>query len=350
MNHNLQIPLFFPRRSQVPPEGLTILAGDIGGTKTNMALFVASRDGVDMRQEATYHSASYPSFNAMISQFLKDNRLEKPDRICAGVAGPVVQGKVRITNLPEELDQQAIQAATGVTEVSLLNDLEATAYGLAALEDADLLTINPGRPAIGGNMAVIAPGTGLGEAGMYWNGRDYFPFPTEGGHCDFSPRSSLDIELFHFLRDKYGVVSWERVVSGPAIHDIYLFLRQWRKLPEPAWLSGELGRLDPAAAISAAAIQGTDPVCVETMEVFIRYLAREASNLVLKMKATGGLFLGGGIPPKIIPLLQGDLFMKNFLDCDRMQELLEAVPVWLITKDKTALLGAAYFGAFGPFS
>jgi glucokinase len=347
MNNSLQLPLFFPRQSELPEKGVTVLAGDVGGTKTNMALFRATRDSVDLIKEATYHSATFHSFIEIIQKFLSENKEALPDRICAGVAGPVVNGKVKITNLAEELDIADIRKEIGVEDVSLLNDLESTAYGLAALSKDDLITLHKGDPSVKGNIAVIAPGTGLGEGGLYWDGKAYHPFPTEGGHCDFCPRTDLDLEFLHYLQAKYGIASWERIVAGPGIHDTYLFLKELRKKEEPGWLSKAMGEEDPSAAISEAAIQRKDETCIEAMDMFVRYLARESSNLVLKMSATGGLFLGGGIPPKVAPLLQSENFLKNYFDCDRMQYLLESAPIHIITKDKTALLGAAYYGAYG---
>jgi glucokinase len=347
MNNELQIPLFFPRQSQVSEKGIKILAGDVGGTKINIALYNATQDNVELIKEAKYHSAEHNSFTEVIQKFLNENKLETPERICAGVAGPVFHGKVRITNLPEELDAEEIKKAAGAKEVSLLNDLEVTAYGLASLKKQDIITLHQGNPDIKGNIAIIAPGTGLGEAGLYWDGKNYYPFPTEGGHSDFSPRTDLDIDLFHFLQKKYGIVSWERLIAGPGIHDIYLFLRDLRKKQEPEWLTKELANDDPSAVISKAGVENKDEICVEAMELFVCYLARESSNLVLKMKATGGLFLGGGIPPKIASLLQKEIFLKNYFDCDRMEDLLQNVPLKIITNDKTALLGAAYYGAYG---
>jgi glucokinase len=347
MNNDLQMPLSFTRASEVPGIGLKIIAADVGGTKTNIAFFEATVNSMKLITETTYHSSQYHSFPEMIRQFITDNKLEKPDRICAGVAGPVVNGRVSITNLPEQMSLEEIRIAIGVQDVSLLNDLEITAYGLAALHKEDVITLHDGNPALKGNIAILAPGTGLGECGIYWDGSAYHPFPTEGGHCDFSPRTDLDIELLHFLQVKYGIVSWEKLVAGPGIHDIYLFLHNKRNRLEPSWLTDALKTTDPSAAISSAAVENKDEVCTEAMEHFVRYLARECSNLVLKMKATGGLFLGGGIPPKIAPLLKKESFLKNYFDCDRMQDLLNEVPIKIIMNEKTALWGAAYYGAYG---
>jgi glucokinase len=340
--------LHIPRRSGIGHNGITVLAGDIGGTKTNLALYRATDTSMEVVTTARYPSDEYASCIDILKKFLQDNKLSAPDRICLGVAGPVLNGRVDLTNLNWVLDQADVKAQIGVQEVALINDLEATAYGLAGLSADDLITLHAGDSSLAGNMAIIAPGTGLGEAGIYWSGQYHYPFPTEGGHTDFSPRTDLDIELLKYLQNKYGVVSWEKVVAGPAITDIYLFLRDVKQMEEPAWLASTLSaQKDDSAVISQAAQQQKAAICVETMDIFIRYLARESSNLVLKMKATGGLFLGGGIPPKIAPLLLQKKFYEHYMDCDRMQHLLENVPIRIIKNDKTGLIGAAYFGAFG---
>jgi glucokinase len=339
--------LAFPRRPPLSGKGLTVLAGDAGGTKTNLALFRATPGNMEPLKETTYHSSSYSSIIDIIKQFLVENGNPLPDRICLGVAGPVLNGKVELTNLSWKLDSEELSESTGVEDVFLINDLEATAFGLEGLGDKDYATIHPGAADSGGNMAILAPGTGLGEAGLFWDGSVYHPFATEGGHTDFDPRTLLDISLLQYLEKKYGIVSWERVIAGPGIHDIYEFLLREKKAEEPGWLKKAIREEDPSAIISQAAVEGTDPLCIETMDLYVRYLARESSNLVLKMKATGGLFLGGGIPPKISSLLIDQSFYQNFLDCDRMQNLLKDVPVRVILNNKTALLGAAWYGAFG---
>jgi len=340
------VPLAFTRKDELKEKMITVLAGDVGGTKTNLAIFQATKNAVKVILEKKYHSAKYKSCIDIIEQFIKEEKLAKPDRICLGVAGPVVNGKVEITNLDWFLDIKEVIQRIRVTEVSLINDLEATAYGLAALTPKDLITIHKGNDKNKGNIAIIAPGTGLGEAGLYWDGNFYHPFPTEGGHTDFCPRTDLDFALHHFLQKKYGIVSWEKVVAGPGIHDIYLFLRTKKKTKEPSWLAAAFKKEDPSSVISHAGLHNKDKVCVEAMQLFVRFLARESSNLVLKMKATGGLFLGGGIPPKIAPLLKKKFFFENYLNCDRMQNLVKDVPIKIIANDKTALLGAAYYGAY----
>ncbi len=338
------------RRSGLPEQGIIVLAGDLGGTKTNLSFYRATDSKLEPLESKRYASDDYPSCIDVLKQFLTDTKQSVVDRICLGVAGPVLDGKVELTNIGWTLDVAEMRKQLGIAKVALINDLEATAYGLAGLSAADFITIHPGHDNTNGNMAIIAPGTGLGEGGMYWSGKQHYPFPTEGGHTDFAPRTETDIELLRVLTKKYGVVSWEKVVAGPAILDIYLFLRDFKKIKEPGWLTEAIADPEEApAAISTAALEQKDDTCVETMQYFVRYLAHESANLVMKLKATGGLFLGGGIPPKIAPLLQDKSFYEHYLDCDRMQHLLETVPIRIVTNDKTGLIGAAYYGAYGDW-
>jgi glucokinase len=345
-NDSFSIPVYLPGKSTLPLNGLKILAGDIGGTKTNLALFHASRNNLELVKQARFASPDYNSVAVMIKDFLAASGEGSPDRICLGVAGPVIDGKAELTNLDWVLDSYDLMKTFRVENVSMINDLEAIAYGLSNLVVEELMVVREGNPLARGNMAIIAPGTGLGQAGLFWDGKYYHPFPTEGGHCDFSPRTEEDFQLTRFLQKEYGIVSWEKVVSGPAIYDIYKFLDQQRTGTVPSWLTEGLETEDPSAIISTAAEDDKDEVCIHTMELFVRYMARESANLVLKMKAIGGLFLGGGIPPKISPLLDRYNFFEHFMDCDRMHHLLEEVPIYLIRDDRTGLNGAASFGAY----
>lgn len=344
------IPLFLPGKYEPSPKAFTVLAGDVGGTKTNLAFCRVDEEGVEVLHMKKFASADFHSCVDILHSFIEEHGSLKADKICLGVAGPVIDGKVDLTNLNWFLDVADIRRDTGVKDVALLNDLEAIAYGLAGLRDEDFTWVHKGRSDSRGNMAIIAPGTGLGEAGLYWDGRAYHPFPTEGGHCDFSPRTELDMDLYWYMQKQFGVVSWEKVVAGPAIHEIYLFLRDERKRHVPGWLAEAMEtEEDPSRLISETAMEDKAAICVDTMNIFIRYLAREASNLVMKMKATGGLFLGGGIPPKISALFQKAQFYTHYMDCDRMQHLLETVPIRVINNDKAAVIGAACYGAYGDW-
>lgn len=336
------IPIAFKNEIRSGQKSVSLLAADIGGTKTNIALYQADSSGLKMINQKRYASKDHSSLNDIIHDFSGSNL---PDRISAAVAGPVVNGKSKLTNLPWILDSEAMSKEMKVP-VCFINDLEATAYGMAGLDKDELTTLAEGEAGSKGNIAIIAPGTGLGEAGLFWDGQRYHPFATEGGHSDFSPRTSTDVDIFYFLQKQFGHVSWERVVSGMGIKNIFHFLTDSRKEQIPEWLSQRMQDEDPAAVISQAALHHEDLFCAETMELFVRYLATEAASLVLKLMATGGLYLAGGIPPKIVPLLQTDSWTKNFDNNGRMHELSDRIPVHVVLNDKMALQGAAYYGAY----
>lgn len=346
MNTQINFPLFLPGRKSDKNNKISILAADIGGTKTNVGWFESENGMMVLKEEATYSSKTHQSFSHIIQKFIREYNLEKPDRISIGVAGPVLNGKCITTNLPWSLDIGQIKNETLVDKVYLINDLESTAYGLAEINEGYLATIHEGNPAIGGNVAILAPGTGLGEAGLFWDGQYLRPFATEGGHSEFSPRNNLEVEFYQYLKQIYGIVSWETVISGPGLFNIYRFLRDIKKHEEPAWLTQQFENEDPSAVISHTAMRELNMTCVMAMEMFVEFIAREATSLVLKLKATGGLLLGGGIPPKIYNFLNKSKFYQNFIVSDKMEHLLKEIPIHLILNSKTALLGAAYYGAF----
>lgn len=336
------VPIAFKSANQQTGTPITVLAGDVGGTKTNMALYQVDAGGLKIVKEKRYASKDYPSLTDIIHDFTGG---KLPDRISAALAGPVIDGKSKLTNLSWQLDSKAIGQELKIP-VSFINDLEATAFGLAGLKDNERALIAEGDPQAKGNIAIIAPGTGLGEAGLYWDGQHYHPFATEGGHSDFFPRNEIDVDVYRYLQQQFGHVSWERVVSGMGIKNIYHFLTDSRKEKVPDWLSQRMATEDPAAVISEAALKQEDPVCGEVMDLFVRYLATESSSLVLKLMATGGLYIAGGIPPKILPLLQHESWAINFDNSGRMHQLSEKVPVYVVLNDKMALMGAAYYGAY----
>jgi len=317
-----------------------ILAGDVGATKTNLALFQYKHGKLEVLSEENYRSAGYSNILSMADDFLRKQK--KPDVICFGVAGPVLLGHAMLSNIHWQLDSDEIAAHFGIQATCLINDLEATAFGLAMLTESDVTTVMAPGENIAGNAAIIAPGTGLGEAGLYKDSNNiYHPFATEGGHCDFAPRNEFDFELYCFLRKEYEHVSWERLICGPGILNIYRFLRDVKKREEPGWLTEKFKNADPAAVISGHADQSK--ICGEAMQTFVRYLAYESANLVLKFKATGGLFIGGGIIPQIVPLIKTKLFYDSFCSSGRLNYLLEKTPVKIILNPKAALLGAAYY-------
>lgn len=321
-----------------------LLSGDIGGTKTRLALASVIGTRVEIRCEHSFPSQHYATFESLLAEFLQEAG-EPIEDAAFGIAGPVRLGVAQATNLPWRIDAAALCQHFGFTRCHLLNDLEATAWGLPALADGDLLTLQAGAVDAGGNRAVIAAGTGLGEAGLYWDGRTHRPFATEGGHATFAPRTALEIALLQHLQQQREHVSWERVVSGMALPDLHAFLRQHRHAPLPDWLAQELAGPNAAAAISTAALQQRDALCVETLDWFVSLYGAEAGNLALKTMSLGGLFIGGGIAPKILPVLQGGGFIAAFLDKGRMRPLLEAMPVKVILNDRAALYGPALFAA-----
>jgi len=341
--HDSQIPLAFSVNKNTANVNGVILAGDIGATKTNLALFKIHKGLLTLLREKSYRTKEYNSFMEMVLSFHRDT-LPAIDGICLGVAGPVIKGKVKGTNFPWEIDSEEISRELQVNSVTLINDMEANAYGLAALRKTDFEILKEGSN-IPGNAVIISPGTGLGEAGLYWDGAHYHPYATEGGHCDFSPRSVLDWELWQYLHQKFGHVSWERVVSGPGIYSIYKFLRDFRGMPEPKWLQDKIQQGDAAAVITTVANEKSDPICVETLDLFVGYLAIEAAQFALKTKATGGVYIGGGIVPKILRMINRKVFTENFVAAGRMNPLLQQMPVQVVLNDKTPLLGAAYYGA-----
>ena len=337
------LPLLFSDSQKNKVDNLLVLAGDVGATKTNLALFRMNGNDTTTLKEGNYKSQDYKNITEITDDFLKDQ--PHPQSCCIGVAGPVLNGKVKLTNLSWILDMNEIIQHMGFSKVYLINDLEATAFGLAMLTDKDSVVIHKGSSASYGNAAIIAPGTGLGEAGLYFDGKIYHPFATEGGHTDFASRDKTDFELYEYLQNKFGHVSYERVICGPGIYNIYQFLKAENKLEEPVRIFDKIKNGDAAAEISKHTEQSA--LCDETMRLFIRFLAHESANLALKMKATGGLFIGGGIPPQIVPLFEKYQFNNSFVNSGRMNHLLEKITVKVILNAKTAMLGAAYYGANG---
>jgi glucokinase len=316
-----------------------VLSGDIGGTKTRLAIIAVEGTHLRTEREQSYPSRDYATFDELLGEFL-DN-LDIPVRAAFGIAGPV-QGRVaQTTNLPWRIEAEALERQFGFERCLLLNDLEATASGLAALGTDDLFTLHTGAPDASGNAAVIAAGTGLGEAGLFWDGQGYRPFATEGGHTSFSPSSETEIALLRHLQQRHGHVSWERIVSGPGLVSLHEFLCVHCKAPFPDWLQHEIRHGDAAAAIANAALSGRDELCTEALDWFVRLYGAEAGNLALKVMSRGGLYLGGGIAPKILPRLQTGAFLDAFFSKGRMRPLLEAMPVRVILNDRAALYGPA---------
>lgn len=320
------------------------LTGDIGGTKTLLALTDAADGRARCLYKQRFASSGYPTFAELLGAFIEAARRPAITACCIGVAGPVIDGKCETTNLPWHLDGKSIAERLNAPDVWLLNDLEAIAWGLPGLADADLVELNPEARAQSGLKAVIAPGTGLGEALMPYIGKKYHVLASEGGHADFAPADARQIELLRYLLEKYpGHVSYERLLSGDGLVNIYRFLKtagaaEIRAETEEAMRAG-----DPAAAISTAAMTAKDPLCVEALALFCRICGAEAGNLALKTLAYGGLYIAGGIAPKILPFLRQGEFLQGFLEKGRYRTLLNTISVKVCINPEVGLLGALHF-------
>ena len=322
-----------------------ILAGDVGGTNTRLGFFTVVDGRVTLVQEERVPSRGHRGLDEIVEQFVAKHGL-RVEAACFGISGPVKGDRAETTNLPWVVDARSLAHALGIGRVWLLNDLEAGAWGITALEPEDFSVLHGGSPEPGGNAAVISAGTGLGEAGLYWDGRRHIPFATEGGHADFAPADEMQLELLRHLQSKYGHVSWERVLSGPGLDDIYVFLRDVARVAEPAAsIPNELMGPDRPATIANAGFAGACPVCVQAVDLLVWFYGAEAGNLALKIMATGGVFLGGGIAPKILDRLKAPRFLEAFASKGRMRSLLEAMPIRVILNDKASLIGAAQCAA-----
>jgi glucokinase len=317
-----------------------ILAGDIGGTNARLAYFQPQNGHLRLVSERVFPSREHSELGEIVTKFLDDSGT-RPEVACFGIAGPVHNGRVETSNLPWVIEQSHLAKQIHLPATLLINDLEAIAWGIGALDPTDLVALNRvSGPAVG-NQAVIAPGTGLGEAGLFWDGERHHVFACEGGHTDFAPTDDQQIELFRYLKARFGHVSYERALSGPGLVNIYEFLRDTGDGKEQPELAAAIKTDEAAAAISHAALNNSCPIAVKALDIWITVYGAEASNLALKTMATGGLFLSGGISPKILPKLTGPLFMKSFLDKGRLRHLVEAIPVQIVTNEKSGLLGAA---------
>ncbi len=322
-----------------------LLAGDIGGTKTLLGLYEADKGARQPIAQAEFPSADYPNLEAIVKKFLGQVK-EKPEYGCFGLAGPVIQGRAKLTNLSWSLTEASLAKNLGLKRVVLLNDLKAMAHAVPDLEAADSHTINAGKRDRHGAMAVIAPGTGLGEGFLIWNGSKYIACSSEGGHADFSPNDATQAELWNYVSKKFGHVSCERVCSGQGIPTIYDFLRDSRYAPEPPEFAVELAKAadrTPLIVQTALADPTANTLCTATLHLFVAILGAEAGNLALKVLATGGVYLAGGIPKRVLPWLEDGRFMQAFVSKGRFTDLLQNMPVHAITA-QAALLGAIYYG------
>jgi len=318
-----------------------LLAGDVGGTKVRIGVFDRDQPLEPVR-ESLYASAEHASLEAILSEFMRSHTGAAVERACFGVAGPVLDGRVALTNLGWRIEEQALEQTLGCP-VRLLNDLQASAYGILELENDAFEVLQMGAAARNGAVALIAAGTGLGEAMLVWDGARYLALASEGGHVGFAPRDDLESDLLEYLRARYGGhVSYERVLSGQGLADLYAFLRARGKTREPAWLTEQLDGGNPGSIVGEVGMSGRDPVCVEALERFASIYGAKAGNLALQGFATGGVVITGGIAPKILPVLGRGGFVSSFNDKGRFRSFTERIPIRVVLHPETALIGAAH--------
>ena len=323
-----------------------ILAGDVGGTKTHLGLFKHSAEILELVREHRYATADFDSLEAVCADFLGAS--DAVNAACIGVPGPIIDGRGHATNVPWQLSAASLSHALNGVPVRLLNDLAAIAYGMIHLKPGEFAVLHSAEnPPEHGNIAVIAAGTGLGESALVWedNQNKFYAVASEGGHSDFAPHGAEQIELLRFLTDEFGHVSYERVLSGPGLWNIYRFLRRESRDQEPDWLKAQIAAGDPSAAVSDAALAGRDPLCVHALTMFCDIYGSEAANLALKVLALSGVYIGGGIAPKILAMLTSGAFVKGFMAKGRLNEILKRIEVRVSLNPAAGLLGAAHYAA-----
>jgi glucokinase len=320
-----------------------ILAGEIGATRTRLAAFETEGSRLLRVVEKNYMSQQHDGLSGILADFIKTEGIPVHSA-CLGVAGPVRAGSSKISNLPWVIDAREVAKQLKLNSVGLLNDLEAYAYGIDGLDSKDFITLSEGAEEAEGNRAVISAKTGLGMAGLYWDGFRHHPFGCEGGHADFAPRDEIQIELLGHLQEKYGRISCERILSGPGIKNIYDFLRDAHKAEEPEWLRTQMSTApDPPALISRLALEGKAAICDQTLSIFVSVFGAQAGNCALNFMSTGGIFIGGVIAAKIAPRMKDPLFMESFLDKGRMATILKDMPVRIVVNDDCGMIGAARY-------
>jgi len=318
-----------------------ILAGDVGGTKVRLALF-EERGGILCTHEEKFASREFPDFTTLLKKFLANAKQLKVSNACFGIAGPVREGICKATNLPWEVSARVLEKDMKIPKVDLINDLEANAWGLRCLAVDEFFTVNEGVPHPG-NRALISAGTGLGEAGLFWDGKMHLPFACEGGHCDFAPTNARDNELLSYSRKQYPHVSYERLLSGPGLHLLYRFLIDTKKEKEDPEIAALMQQGEPSRVITEKANSGACPACRSACQLFVEIYGSESGNLALKLLSLGGLFIGGGIAPHLLDFFKEGGFMKAFCDKGRLSTVLKDIPIKIVLNEKTALLGAARF-------
>jgi len=318
-----------------------VLAVDIGGTKTHLGLYVRGKKRPRLKIIRTFVSRDVPDVETALERFLESVSVPVSG-VCIGVAGPVMNGRAHGTNLPWYISENRIRKRFGWRRVRLINDLTATAVAVPLLSQGETLPLNKTKVRKKGNRVLVAPGTGLGTALIVCENGRYIPVASEGGHADFSPNTETESELWRYLHRRFGHVSVERVLTGSGLYNIYQWLAAFRRYRTPEWLRQRLKQMDPARAITECALDDRDPLCVDSLNMFVSIFGAVAGNLALTGMATGGVYLGGGIPPKILPVLKKRIFMDAFVNKGRLKSVMQGIGVRVILNDKAALLGAAH--------
>lgn len=348
MNLNPKFPLFLPGVKNSNNHNVSIIGANLREDITTIAYYISGNGGIETKIQKKYSTKDYSSFSDILKQFIQEEQLENVKRLGISVPGPVLNGKSSPARLGWSFDVEEYKTTFGFEDVCMLNDQEAAAYGIGLLEDSDLDAIYSSGYLEKGNVAILAPGNGLGEAGYFFDGKYLRPFATEGGHSEFSPRTNVEVEFYQFLNNIYGIVSWENVLSKTGLFNIYRFLRDVKRHPEPEWLSDKLNNGDGnfTEEIFRAAVEDDVMICKIALDTFVEFLAREANNLTLKLKATGGLLISGDIPQAIRKYIDKDRFYEKFKISDKMEDMLKNIPIYIINKDSTNIDGVAIYAAY----
>ncbi|WP_426473486.1 glucokinase [Chryseobacterium balustinum] len=347
MNLNPKFPLYLPGVKNTNNDNVSIIGANLREDVTTIAYYTSGNSGIELKFKNNYPTKEYESFTDVLSKFIQDSQLENVQRLGISVPGPVIDGKSHPARLKNwSLDVEEYRSKFGFEKVDMLNDQEASAYGIGLLDDSDLDAIYTSGHLEKGNVAILAPGNGLGEAGYFFDGKYLRPFATEGGHSEFSPRTNVEVEFYQFLNNIYGIVSWENVLSKTGLFNIYRFLRDVKRHPEPEWLSERLTNGNFTEEIFKAAMHEDAMICKIALDTFLEFLAREANNLTLKLKATGGLLIAGDIPQIIREYIDKDKFYEKFKISDKMEDMLKNIPIHVVNTDSTSINGAALYTAY----
>ena len=342
-----KFPLFFPGAESTGNNNISIISADIKEDITWLADFKTVNGKALLQNQKKYETKSFDSFSQIVKTFMEEFTLTEINRLSAAVPGPVINNEGISVRLPWILNVNEIKSQTGIPDIYLINDLEATAYGLAHLSVDCLHTLHDGGVKTEGNVALLAPGNGLGEAGLFYDGKFLRPFATEGGHSEFSPRTNVEVEFYQYLNKIYGIVTWENVLSKTGLFNIYRFLRDEKRHPlSEKFVERLREERDFCTTIYEAAIQDNEQICTIAINTYLEFLAREANSLVLKLKATGGLLISGDIPMLLKNYIDKERFYQKFMISDKMEHLLKNIPIYMIVSEKMILNGAAYYAAF----